>query len=152
MTDLKYEIYIGASPEKVWSTLFDPKQSAKVFHGGQFHSTLEIGTPYQYVGPDQNGKQVVHVEGKILENVPKRRLAMTMRVGESYGEAAKYESRVSYTLEAAGHAATRVTIVHDKWQEGDPTYQNTADGGWARILSNFKSLIETGQPLELPMH
>jgi hypothetical protein len=77
-----------------------------------------------------------------------------MRVGEAYSkEAAKYESRITYTFEPAGEA-TRVTVVQDKWQEGDPIYKNTADGGWARILSNFKSLIETGKPLELspPAH
>jgi uncharacterized protein YndB with AHSA1/START domain len=40
--------------------------------------------------------------------------------------------------------ATKVTVTHDEWAEGDSTYASCADG-WPRILSRLKTLIETGK-------
>jgi uncharacterized protein YndB with AHSA1/START domain len=40
--------------------------------------------------------------------------------------------------------ATKVSVTHDQWAEGDAAYAPTADG-WPRILSRLKTLIETGK-------
>ena len=40
--------------------------------------------------------------------------------------------------------ATKVTVTHDQWAEDDKGYASCADG-WPRILSNLKSLVETGE-------
>jgi hypothetical protein len=52
-------------------------------------------------------------------------------------------SRVSVDL-IPETEATKVTVAHDQWAEGDSAYAATADG-WPRILSRLKTLIETGK-------
>jgi len=40
--------------------------------------------------------------------------------------------------------ATRVSVTHDQWVEGDAAYASSADG-WPRILSRLKTLIRNRQ-------
>jgi hypothetical protein len=43
--------------------------------------------------------------------------------------------------------ATKVTVTHDEWAEGDPAYAACADG-WPRILSRLKTLLETREDIQ----
>ncbi|WP_243396190.1 SRPBCC domain-containing protein [Leptospira hartskeerlii] len=149
--EIKYEIYIAAKPEQVWNILVSKEESSKIFHGCGIESDFKTGSKYAYVGPGPSGDKTVHVEGKILEIVPNKILSMTLLVGSVYGEHYKnFESRTVYTLEPYGKL-TRLKLVNDQIKEGDPSYERSADGGWARVLSSIKSLAETGKPLDLPM-
>lgn len=56
-------------------------------------------------------------------------------------------SRVTWTLEARG-AATLLTVVHDELEGETSTYWSVAHG-WVPILSGLKTLLETGQPIEI---
>jgi hypothetical protein len=61
-----------------------------------------------------------------------------------------FASRLTYKLEGLAFA-TKLSVTHDQWQEGDPGYANNAKG-WMIFLSSIKSYVETGKPLDLPMH
>ncbi|EPG65536.1 SRPBCC domain-containing protein [Leptospira wolffii] len=149
--EIKYETYIGADPSKVWKIIIDKEESAKIFHGCGIESDFKVGSAYAYVGPGIAGDRTIHVEGKILEILPNRKVSMSMVVGSVYGEKYKdFESRVIYSLEPYGKI-THLKLINDQIKEGDPSYQNSVDGGWARVLSSVKTLAETGKPLDLPM-
>ncbi|WP_246052649.1 SRPBCC domain-containing protein [Leptospira semungkisensis] len=149
--EIKYEIYIAAKPEEVWKILVSKEESGKIFHGCGIESDFKIGSKYAYIGPGIAGDRTSHVEGKILEIIPNQLLSTSMVVGSVYGaHYADFESRTIYKLEAFGKL-TRLILINDQIKEGDPSYQRSADGGWARVLSSIKSLAETGKPLELPM-
>ncbi|WP_246048631.1 SRPBCC domain-containing protein [Leptospira sarikeiensis] len=149
--EIKYEIYIGAKPEQVWNIIVSNEESGKVFHGCGIESDFKIGSPYAYIGPGLSGDRTSHVEGKILEYSPNKTLSMTCIVGSVYGEHYKdFESRVTYSLETFGKL-TRLKLLNDQMKPGDPSYERSADGGWARVLSSIKSLAETGKVLELPL-
>jgi hypothetical protein len=45
---------------------------------------------------------------------------------------------------APGNGIVRLTVTHT---DLDPAEQEEAAGGWAAVLSNLKSLLETGHPL-----
>ncbi len=149
--DIKYEIYIGAKPERVWKILVSKEENNLIFHGCGIESDFKIGSSYAYVGPGVSGERTSHVEGKILEFVPNKTLSMTCIVGSAYGpQYADFPSRTVYNLEEYGNI-TKLSFINDQIKEGDPSYQNSANGGWARVLSSVKTLAETGKVLELPI-
>lgn len=54
-------------------------------------------------------------------------------------------SRVSFKLEQSG-AIVRLTVVHDEFQPNSKVFP-VCSQGWPMILSNLKTLLETGKPL-----
>ena len=149
--DLKYEFYIGGKPERVWNALVSPEETKKIYYGSEIQSTFEVGSPLKYVGAGKDGKDTVHIHGKVLGFQPNKAFRHTYIVGESYiAGHSKFEPRISYELEPFGEC-TKLTVTHDQWTEGDPSYEATAEGWW-KLLCVLKTLIETGKPLDLSVH
>lgn len=149
--DLKYEFYINGKSEGIWNALVLPTKTRKIYYGCVIQSTFEVGSPLKYVGLDENEEEVVHIHGKVLEFKPNKIFSHSYIVGDAYiAGHEKFESRVTYELEPFG-ACTKLTVTHDQWIEGDPTYENTAKGYWI-LLCALKTFIETGNTLELSMH
>jgi uncharacterized protein YndB with AHSA1/START domain len=144
----KYLYYIDAKPEQVWHILVSPEETRKVFFGSALQSTFEIGSPYAYVGPGNDGEETVHVYGTVLAYEPGRILSFTEHPGPSYNENhAQLETRVTITLEPAG-ACTKLVLVNDQWPENHPSFVTTGES-WPVILSSIKTLAETGRTLDL---
>jgi len=147
MEALKYEFYIGASPEIVWNSIASPEGTRKIFFGCVLKSTFETGAPYEYVGPGNEGDETVHVYGRILDYEPNKVLSYTEHPGPSCRENhAELETRITFTIDEVG-GCTRLTLVNDNWTEGHPSYESTK-GHWWMILSNIKTLAETGKTLD----
>lgn len=148
MMDLSNEIYIAAGPEKIWEALVSPAGTRALFYGSELRCDFSPGARLEYVGPGRAGPETVHMQGRLLEFDPPRRFSHSCRVGSAYGaEHANFETRVTYTLEPVGDC-TLVRVLQDRWQAGDPSYENTAKG-WMLVLSSLKSLMETGRPLNM---
>lgn len=145
--ELKYEFYIDTEPEKVWDTFVSPEGTRKTFFGSVIRSTFKEGDSYEYVGQGNDGDKTVHVYGKILAYEPHKVLSYTEHPGPSYRpDHAELESRVTFTLETVGKC-TKLTLVNDQWTANHPSFQN-ADQHWWMILSNIKTLAETGRTLD----
>lgn len=151
MKDLYFEIYIAAKPDAVWNALTKPEGVAKLYFGSRLDTTFLPGTPYRYLGPDGKGNEVEHVEGEILVCRPNELLQITHRAGAIWQKGPKvYSSRLTYKMEDLSFA-TRLSITHDQWQDGDPGHANN-QAGWMIFLSSVKSYVETGKPLPMPIH
>lgn len=145
--ELRYEFYIGATPEQVWNAFVSPEGTRKTFFGSVIQSTFEVGAPYAYVGPGNDGDETVHVYGTILAYKPHEVLSMTEHPGPSYSEDhARLETRMTFTLETVG-SCTKLTLVNDQWTPDHPSYAN-AQSHWWMILSSIKTLAETGRTLD----
>lgn len=148
MEDLKYELYISAKPQDVFGILVEREGTKQIFHGSVVESTFAVGDVLQYVGPGKNGDRTVHIYGTVLQYEPGRLLSFTHNVGKSYATAAdKMESRITILSEAVG-GSTKLTLVHDQWPDGDPSHAGSV-ATWPMILSNVKTLAETGRTLDL---
>ncbi|WP_281884359.1 SRPBCC family protein [Paenibacillus sp. YYML68] len=144
--ELNYEFYIGAQPEKVWDILITPEGTKAIFFGSVLNSTFEIGAPFEYVGPGQDGDETVHVYGTILAYEPNRRLSLLEHPGPSYqSKHAELQSRMTFTLDPVGDC-TKLTLVNDNWTPNHPSFESTRSHWWM-ILSNIKTLAETGRTL-----
>ncbi len=135
---LSYVLYIAAPPEKVWDGFVSPESNRILFMGAELEAEWKPGGSMAWVGPGSDGKPTKYVQGEVLRFDPPKMLQYTFKIGQS-----ERTSRVSVEL-IPETEATKVTVVHDQWTEGDTAYAGTADG-WPRILSRLKTLIETGK-------
>ena len=136
-----FEIYIKASPERLWLALTDPDARAKYQFGLLFSPEFKPGEPYSAVG---GGRTII--SGETLEYAPPKRLVQSYNAHWNPGVAAYAPSRVTLEIEPIGDSC-RLTVIHDMLPEdANPELY----GGWPMILSGLKTLVETGELLTTP--
>ena len=135
---LKFVFYFAVKPERLWEGLFSPEPNRIIFGGAEFEADLKPGGAMKWMGPGPDGKPATLVQGEVLRSDLHKLLQYTFQLGQS-----PFKSRVTAELEPETEA-TKLTISHDGWNEGDPAYAFCSDG-WPRILSRLKTLLETGK-------
>ncbi len=135
-----YVTYIRTTPERLWSALtHDAEFMKRYWFGTHCESDWTAGSPWRMVRPDG----IVTDAGEILESDPPRRLVIRWWHQNQPEIKAEGESLCVIELEPNG-AAVKLTITHSI--EREPSQLITAvSGGWPKILSNLKSLLETGE-------
>ena len=136
-----YQLYIKAPQEQVWDAITNPEIVAKFFHGARVESTYEVGSSCAVC------RRTARRSGRTtrFSNRPaeaaRAHLAQPLRprAGGRAGEPGDMGARVP----AGG--LTRLTLVHDRL-EGSPKTAASVKG-WSYILSNLKTVIETGEAL-----
>jgi uncharacterized protein YndB with AHSA1/START domain len=98
------------------------------------------------------GAPEVVVEGQVVEADPPRKLVQTWRMLFDQDMAAEPMTTVTWEIEPMQGGVSRLTVVHDV--TGAPVHaalvtgeQLQGGGGWPYILSDLKSLLETGSAL-----
>ncbi len=138
-----YQVYIKTTPERLWQALTDPDLTEKYFHGTRVDGKFKAGETIRYM-MNKDGQTVPALQCKISECVPARRLVHSF---EFHGNEDP-PSRVTYEIEPMGDVV-KLTVVHDGFESETETYTSVASG-WPPIFSGLKTLLETGQPLEIP--
>jgi uncharacterized protein YndB with AHSA1/START domain len=136
-----YSIFIKASPEQIWQALTDGDQTMRYFYGARVENYTVPGGNYRFAGPD--GKTMVH--GTVLEVDPPRKLVTTFV--SDYVDGAP-ETTVTYQIDPVGDAC-KLSLVHEGLIAGDKQTEGV-QSGWTMIFSSLKSMLETGEPLNLP--
>jgi uncharacterized protein YndB with AHSA1/START domain len=156
-----YKIWIKASREKIWAAIVDPEWNRRYGYaapsyfdlqpGGSFRSTPNEG---MLAHAEQHGYPMPEViaDGEVLEADPPRLLVQTWRLMMDPTTAAEPFSTVTYLIEEVKSqpGTCKLTVTHDL--AGAPATaaivsgidEPGAGGGWAWILSDLKSLVETG--------
>jgi uncharacterized protein YndB with AHSA1/START domain len=137
-----YQLYIGATQAEVWDAITNPAIIAKFFHGAQVESTYEVGQPIRSLSPDRTE---AWGENTILEFDPPRRLVHTWRSLYDPEMAAEPESRVTWEVEEQPGGFAKLTLTHDRLDAAPKTAASVR--GWSYILSNLKTVVETGKAL-----
>jgi uncharacterized protein YndB with AHSA1/START domain len=140
-SDLRYTLYIRATPEQVWDAITKPEYTTQYFYGSAIESTFETGAPYVSAAGEMS-----FAEGEILEAEPGKRLSHTWRTLWVPEAAAEQPSRVTWKIEPQGDPTTKLTLVHDRLDNAPATVASV-EGGWSYILSGLKTVLETGAPL-----
>jgi uncharacterized protein YndB with AHSA1/START domain len=137
------QVFIRATPERIWEAITNAEFTRKYFSGSSVESTFEVGAPIRSYGP--NGNLVR--DGEVLECDPPRLLVTTWRSLWDAEAAAEPPSRVTFEIEPSERAAgvCQVTVTHDQLEKSPKTAAVTQ--GWPYILSGLKTLLETGQPM-----
>lgn len=134
-----YVTYIRSTPERVWSALTDAEFIRQYWFGMDVRCDWKPGSPWQLSFSDGR----VADSGEILEADPPRRLVIKWR--NEFRPELKEEgySRCTMELEPKDEAV-KLTITHRVEREPSK-FIEAVSGGWPLVLSNLKSLIETGQ-------
>lgn len=144
-TTFVYVSYIATTPEKLWEALTSGEITQKYFFGRKIQSDWLEGSPVTYFRPD--GELDIH--GQILKIEPQTLLSFTWQVP---GDDTKREhpTKVTFTLTPMD-ATVKITLKHEDlvaadFSDDDHTFAGL-NNGWPAIISNLKSLLETGRTL-----
>jgi uncharacterized protein YndB with AHSA1/START domain/DNA-binding transcriptional ArsR family regulator len=149
-----YTTFIRTTPEQLWRALTDPAFTRR-YWGVAFETDWHPGSAMVW---EENGHRTADPEQVVLEAQPHRRLAYTWHTptpewaaGAGIDEdvratlAAEARSRVTFELEPFGQIV-KLTVVHDDFP-ADSTMRRMAGSGWPHLLSDLKTLLETGETL-----
>ena len=145
-----YVTYIATTPEKVWQALVDTDVMRKYWFapnencGGHMNvSDWKPGSRWEHRSVSEPDR--VDMVGKVVECTPPSRLVYTWARPAEEDDESKH-SRVVFDIEAHGDGLIRLTVTHDDL-ERDPKMLAGISGGWPKVLSNLKTLLETGHAL-----
>lgn len=133
-----YVMYIRTTPEQLWEALTAPAFTTQ-YWGVALETDWKPGSAWRMVYPDGRLTDA----GKVLESDPPRRLVLSWHHEMRPELAAEGTSRCEIELTPRGQAV-KLTITHTIDRSGSKLIEAVA-GGWPRILSSLKSLLETGE-------
>jgi uncharacterized protein YndB with AHSA1/START domain len=102
-----------------------------------------VGSKWQHVWSDE--QRTVKIAGEVLESIPHRHLVLTWPDPSDAADKAKH-SRVTFEIEQIGDMV-RLNVIHNNLRAGSEMTRRVS-GGWPRVLSSMKSILETGVALE----
>lgn len=134
-----YVTYIRTTAEQLWSALTDDVEFMKQYwFGAHCESRWTVGSSWKIVSREG---QILDT-GEIVEAEPPRRLVIRWRHQNKPELEAEGDSRCTIELEPFG-TAIKLSITHTI--EHEPSkFIEAVSGGWPKILSNLKSLLESG--------
>ena len=142
MTDrFVYVTYIRTTAEKLWDALLKPEFTRDYWFGVWLDCEWKQGSSWKMMHPDGR----VTDAGEVLEIEKPKRLVLKWRNEFRPELKAEGFSRCTIEIEPSPQGM-KLTITHaiDKAQS---KLIEAVSGGWPRILSSLKTLLETGQPM-----
>jgi len=142
-TSFVYVTYIRSTPEKVFEAITKP-EIARRYWGHENVSDWKPGSGWQHVRA--NAERTVQLVGKVVEVAPPTRLVITWADPSQAADPASH-SRVTFDV-APYDEMVRLTVTHDELEAGSGMAKGIQQG-WPIVLSSLKSLLETGQSIDV---
>ena len=152
-----YRVYIRTTPDRVWDAITKPEWVARYGYGGTVEFDLSPGAPFKaYTSQEMRdaGAPDVAIDGEVIEADPPHKLVLSWRMVMDEGLAAEGFTRLTYEIEEPEEGLTKLTLIHEL--DGAPRLaallrgdfeSEGAGGGWAWVLIDLKTLLETGESL-----
>ena len=158
-----HRVYIKAAPERIWQAITDPEWNGRYGYAAPAEYELRAGGTYRSFASESMKQSAasmgwelpeVIVDGEVVEITPPRRLVQTWRMLMDPTAAAEGFSRLTWEIEGPGQdGVCRLTVTHElagmpslfAMTSGDNEFGAMGGGGWPWILSDLKTLLETGE-------
>lgn len=140
-----YVTYIRTTPDKLWSALTTPEFIQQYWLGIRAEAEWKVGGAWKLSFPDGR----VADTGEISEFQPGKRLSIRWRNEFRPELKAEGWSLCTMDIEPAAGDAVKLTVTHNIERQ-DSQFIGAVSSGWPQILSNLKSLLETGSPVLPP--
>jgi len=151
-----HQIYIKAEPGVIWDHITSPEWNGKYGYRCTSHYELKPGGKFRAITNEQMrsfGLPEVGIDGEVIEVKPPFKLVQTYRFLFNDEHRKEGFTRISFEIEPTPGGFCRLTITHDT--AGAPmmdratksNFSTDGGGGWDWILSDLKSLIETGKTM-----
>ena len=152
-----HRVYIKATPQAVWDAITSPEWNHRYAFKTVAEYDLRPGGVYRVVTTAEmreRGAPDVLVDGEVLEVDPPHRLVQTWHANFSPETAAEEPGRVTWEIAEENEGVTRLTVTHEL-HDSPHTLAAVANderlhlggGGWSWILSDLKSVLETGSAM-----
>jgi uncharacterized protein YndB with AHSA1/START domain len=160
VTTQVYRVYIKASPQAIWDAITKREWSERYGYAAPVEYDLRPGGTFRAFSTDAMKAARAEMgvaetpdvigDGEVLASDPPHRLVQTWRMlmdpdlDEGF-------TRLTYEIADTGHGVSKLTVTHEL--EGAPRLavflagemeDIGAGGGWSWVLSDLKSLLETG--------
>ena len=134
-----YVTYIRTTPERLWNALTSAEFIKQYWFGMRAESEWKAGSAWRLMFEDGR----IADSGEVLEADPPRRLVLKWR--NEFKPELKEEgySQCRFELEPQG-GAVKLTVTHSMERDGSK-FVEAVTAGWPAVLSNLKSLLETGE-------
>ena len=136
-----YVIFIRTTPERLWSALIDPGMTKDYWFGMRMEAEWKTGGAWKLLFDDGR----VADTGEVVVFDPPKRMELRWRNEFKPELKAEGYSRCTMELEPAGEAV-KLTVTHTM-DSAESKFIAAVSGGWPQILSNLKSLLETGKAI-----
>jgi uncharacterized protein YndB with AHSA1/START domain len=144
-----YRVYIKSTPQAVWDAITRPEWAQRYGYQAAVEFDLRPGGTYKgFASEDMKaaGTGDVIVEGEVLEADPPNRLVQTWRpmwFDEPF-------TRLTYEIKEEESGLVCLTLIHELTDAPNTAAQvagaiENAGGGWSMVLSDLKTLLETGK-------
>ena len=141
MSKFVYVSYIRTTPQRLWDALTEPEFQRQYWYGMHQDCDWKAGSSWAMVFSDGR----VADSGEIVESDPPRRAVIKWRNEFRPELTAEGWSRCTYEIEPDGEIC-RLTILHEIEVENSKLLE-AVSGGWPRIVSSLKSILEGGEPM-----
>jgi uncharacterized protein YndB with AHSA1/START domain len=141
-----YVTYIRATPERLWAALTSPEFAQEYWRGARPEADWKVGGAWKLVFPDGR----VADSGEIVAFEPNKRLQIRWRNEFMPELKAEGWSLCTMEIERDGEAV-KLTVTHAIEREASK-FIGAVSNGWPQILSNLKSLLETGSVILPPKY
>jgi uncharacterized protein YndB with AHSA1/START domain len=146
-----HRVYIKATPQAIWDAITKPEWAVKYGYQGAVEYELRPGGSYKgFASPEMKamGTPDVVVVGEVIESDPPRRLVQTW----SPVWIEEPATRLTYEIAEGPAGVCSLTLTHDLADAPQTADQvagrvENAGGGWPQVLSDLKTLLETGHSL-----
>jgi uncharacterized protein YndB with AHSA1/START domain len=150
-----YTTFIRTTPERLWQGLTDPAFTTRYWDVA-FETDWQAGSAMTW---RQRDVTIAEAGQRVVEADPYRRLsytwhaftpewAQTVGIAEERRArlAAERRSKVTFEIEPLDAEQVRLTVVHDDLEPAG-LLGDMISGGWPRVVSDLKTLLEAGEPL-----
>jgi uncharacterized protein YndB with AHSA1/START domain len=133
-----YVTYIRTTPERLWSALTSQEFAQQYWRGAHPVADWRVGGSWKLVLPDG----LVCDSGEIVAFEPSKHLGIRWR--NEFKPEFKAEGWSLCTMEIEPiDEVVKLTVTHSIEREGSK-FIGAVSEGWPQVLSNLKSLLETG--------
>jgi uncharacterized protein YndB with AHSA1/START domain len=140
-----YVTYIRTTPAKLWEALTSSDFVRQYWRGAWPDAEWKTGGSWKLMFPDGR----IGDMGEIASFEPEKRLAIRWRNEFKPEFKAEGWSLCTMDIEPMGEVV-KLTVTHTMEREGSKFIASVSEG-WPQILSNLKSLLETGSVVLGPM-
>jgi len=156
-----YRVYIKATAEAIWDAITKPEWTERYGYTGFVDYELRPGGAYKVRATEPfraaskaigNELPEIIIEGEVLVADPPHKLVTTFHMMMDPGVAAEGFTRITHEITEGANGVCTLTLTHEL--EGAPTLaailsgtfeSQGAGGGHAWVLSDLKTLLETGK-------
>ena len=150
-----YRIVINARAQALWEAITSPKWSERYGYGGRVTYDLRPGGEFRHRASAEMaaiGVPEDMIVGEVIESDPPRKLVQTWHPLFNAATAAEAPTRLTYEIAENLAGVSTLSVIHEVAGApivagmvpggGDPAQ---GGGGWPWVLSDLKSLLETGE-------